>query len=162
MVTCGGPDAAGVAGNAGAELALEAALDGDAAALDDGPAALLSLEQPAMPATIAAAPTAINSSRLTGFSLYWIGARIPSINACVSSQVGRTPDARTSSKLGAAASRSDNERATPSITGQSIARVGSMAQMVCSRCGLYSDEHRYMMVELSSSARNPCASPSEI
>ena len=62
MVTCGCPNAAGVAGNAGAELALEAALDGDAAALDDGPAALLSLEQPAMPATIAAAPTAINSS----------------------------------------------------------------------------------------------------
>src|SRR5271156_1935049 len=34
--------------------------------------------------------------------------------------------------------------------------------MVCSRCGLYSAEHRYMTVELSSSTRKPCASPSEM
>lgn len=74
MVTCGCPDAAEVVDDAGVELELDAALDDDAApddaALDDGPEALLLLEQPAMPATIVATPTAINSSRFTGFSLY--------------------------------------------------------------------------------------------
>jgi hypothetical protein len=69
MVTCGCPAAAGPAlDKAGAELELDAALDDDAAP-DDGPEALLSLEQPAMPATIVAAPMAINSSRFTQFSL---------------------------------------------------------------------------------------------
>ncbi|CPA19767.1 Uncharacterised protein [Mycobacterium tuberculosis] len=33
--------------------------------------------------------------------------------------------------------------------------------MVCSRCGLYSAEHKYITVELSCSARKPCARPSE-
>jgi hypothetical protein len=69
MVTCGCPDAAEVVDDAGVELELDATLDDDAA-LDDGPEALLLLEQPAMPATIAATPTAINSSRFTGFSFY--------------------------------------------------------------------------------------------
>src|SRR5579875_2358007 len=40
--------------------------------------------------------------------------------------------------------------------------AGSVARMVCSRCGLYSAEHRYVTVELSCSARNPCARPSEM
>ena len=69
MVTCGCPDAAEVVDDAGVELELDATLDDDAA-LDDGPDALLLLEQPAMPATIVATPTAINSSRFTGFPFY--------------------------------------------------------------------------------------------
>ena len=32
---------------------------------------------------------------------------------------------------------------------------GSVAQMVCSRCGSYSAEHKYITVELSCSARKP-------
>ncbi|MGO9156857.1 hypothetical protein [Mycobacterium sp.] len=51
----------------GAEPKLAAVLD-DTAALDDGPEARLLLEQPAMPATMVAAPTTINSSRFTEFS----------------------------------------------------------------------------------------------
>jgi len=66
MVTCGCPAAAGLALDPVAELELDAALDDDA--LDDGPDALLPLEQPATPATIVAAATAINSSRFTKFS----------------------------------------------------------------------------------------------
>jgi hypothetical protein len=74
MVTCGCPAAAGLAlDKAGAELELDAAPDDDAA-LDDGPEALLSLEQPAMPATIVAVPTASNSPRFTQFSFYRYGS----------------------------------------------------------------------------------------
>src|SRR6202021_2910765 len=35
------------------------------------------------------------------------------------------------------------------------------AAIVRSRCGLYSAEHKYITVELSCSARKPCARPSE-
>ncbi|EUA14306.1 hypothetical protein I546_0429 [Mycobacterium kansasii 732] len=52
--------------DAGADVELEAAL-GDVVELDDGPD-LLSLEHPATPATMVAAPTAINNSRFTKFS----------------------------------------------------------------------------------------------
>src|SRR5271165_2914164 len=83
----------------------------------------------------------------------------PRTNAWVSSQLGSRPAARTSSKVGAAASRSDNSNSCP--VGQSIASVGSVGVMVCSRCGLYSAEHRYITVELSCSATKPCARPSE-
>jgi hypothetical protein len=69
MVTCGCPDAAGVVDDAGAERELDGVPDDDAA-LDDGPEALLPLKQPAMTATIVAAPTAINISRFTEFSFY--------------------------------------------------------------------------------------------
>ena len=51
-----------------AALELVAALD-DVGELDDGPDALLPLEQPATPATIVAAAMAINNSRFTKFSL---------------------------------------------------------------------------------------------
>jgi hypothetical protein len=64
-----------VADEAGAELELDAAPD-DATALDDGPEALLSLEQPATPATIVAAPTASNSPRFTQFSFYRYRGRV--------------------------------------------------------------------------------------
>ncbi len=40
--------------------------------------------------------------------------------------------------------------------------AGRWRQMVCSRSGLYSAEHRYITVELSCSARKPCARPSEM
>src|ERR1700744_1726258 len=75
-------------------------------------------------------------------------------------QVGSRPAARTSSSVAAGASRADNTTSGP--LGQLIASAGSVAQMVCSRSGLYSDEHTYITVELSSSARNPCARPSEM
>ena len=137
------------------------------AELDDGPDALLPPEQPAAPATIVAEAMASNNSRFTKFSLgrgdlvkqyvsprdYLLGK--PAMNLCVSSQEGRRPDLRTSSKLGAAASRSDKLGAAPSTKGQSIASAGSVAQMVCSRRGLYSAEHKYITVELSCSARKP-------
>src|SRR5581483_7128226 len=83
------------------------------------------------------------------------------MNAWASSQVGKSPAAPTSPSVGAAASRSDNSNLRSGV-GQSIASAGSVAQMVCSRCGLYSAEHKYITVELSCSARNPCASPSEM
>ncbi|EUA21313.1 hypothetical protein I545_0069 [Mycobacterium kansasii 662] len=66
MMTLVSPDAAGVLLDAGADVELEAAL-GDVVELDDGPD-LLSLEHPATPATMVAAPTAINNSRFTKFS----------------------------------------------------------------------------------------------
>ncbi|HUH70825.1 MAG TPA: hypothetical protein VLZ05_19285 [Mycobacterium sp.] len=66
MVTFGSPRAAaGVLLGDVAELELVAALD--VAELEDGPEALLLLEQPATPATIVAAATAINSSGFTDF-----------------------------------------------------------------------------------------------
>jgi hypothetical protein len=69
MMTFVSPAAAGVLLVAGAALELAAALDD--AALDpalDGPAALLSLEHPATPATMVTALAAINNSRFTKFS----------------------------------------------------------------------------------------------
>ncbi|EUA04124.1 hypothetical protein I547_1385 [Mycobacterium kansasii 824] len=63
MITRVCPAAAGVVLDAGADVELGAALD-DVAELDDGPD-LLSLEHPATPATMVAAPTAIHNSRFT-------------------------------------------------------------------------------------------------
>src|SRR5438270_5721908 len=78
----------------------------------------------------------------------------PLTNACASSHVGSTPAARASSNVGAAASRSEITSSCP--LGQSMANAGSVAAMVCSRCGLYSAEHSYITVELSCSATKPC------
>jgi hypothetical protein len=68
MMTCVCPAAAGVVLDAGAALELVAALD-DVAELEDGLDVLLPLEQPATPAMTVNAPTAINNSRFTKFSL---------------------------------------------------------------------------------------------
>ncbi|ETW24868.1 hypothetical protein MGAST_05905 [Mycobacterium gastri 'Wayne'] len=68
MMTRVCPAAAGVVLDAGADVELVAALD-DVAEPDDGADDLLSLEHPAIPATMVAAPTAISNSRFTTFSL---------------------------------------------------------------------------------------------
>src|SRR5947209_11055955 len=81
------------------------------------------------------------------------------MNALACSQVGSRPAVRASSNVGASASRSEITSSCP--LGQSMANAGSVASTVCSRCGLYSAEQRYITVELSCSARKPCPSPSE-
>ena len=46
-------------------------------------------------------------------------------------------------------------------SGHSMPMAGSTAAMVCSRCGAYGVEHRYMTVESSANDRKPCARPSD-
>lgn len=67
----------------------------------------------------------------------WSDQREPSssTNDCVSSHVGSRPAPRTSSSVGAAASRSDRFGAAPSTRGQSMPIAGSVGQIVCSRVG---------------------------
>lgn len=69
IMTFVSPDAAGVVLDDGVDVEVVAVLD-DVAELEDVPEDLSSLEHPAVPATMVAAPTTISNSRFTDVS-FW-------------------------------------------------------------------------------------------